>query len=109
MQAHSPAASRGEHTAGPFYSLYLFQDGAEHQKFYYENPNFEDNPYFQLVTQENKNVVLRFLDNFEGFWIEGMEDAPTQEGRIFYQGYDYDRASLDPTDYYYFDANRGGP
>lgn len=105
-KAQSPEDSIGNGQCTVFCRIDGFQEGMKYEEYEYNQVTFEDTPYFQPVTEECIDELLRVLDNFEGFWIEGMDDAPTEEGRIFYQGYDYDRTTLDPADYYYLDTSR---
>ena len=107
---HASSAPRPEQTIGSYQYitdanyLFPFQDGMRYTEYGYTQVSFENNPYFQQVTQEKKEEILAFIENFE-WWVDEFENS-TEDARVqFHAAYGYDRANLSESDFYYIDTD----
>lgn len=95
-----PQASIGNGQCTVYCRVDYFQDGMKYQEYVYTQVSFENNPYFQAVTQQNLNDVLEFVADYEGC-VENLKNYQTAAEVELYTQYAYDCASLSEGDYFY--------
>jgi len=96
----SPQDSIGEYRCEVFCEYAVFQDGTSYAEYVYEAPSFEDNPYFRPVTAEDSQMLLEFVDDFEG-WVNIEADSTNEDARTLWQSYGYDPGMLSENDWFF--------
>ena len=94
-----------EYGSKEVYSYGEFQDYTDFGIFHFDFPITESvskNPYFSQVGQDRDGLVP-YIENFEK-WVEVISEY---EDPKFSEYYTFDRAMLDPGDWYFLDSKYG--
>ena len=92
-------ASLGKTVSEEYYSSGGFQDFTDYGIYQFDNPEIEENVYFQPMTKEDMDTFSNYLEDFEG-WVD-LHDH-TEE---LYLHYDFDSSIVDAGDYFYLYTN----
>lgn len=90
--------SIGDYKEKEFYSSSSFQSYMVYAKYTYEDVDFCDNKYFEIITSDEKSNLLTHLENFEN-WIDVTEDDEISSG------YDFASSIISDDDYLYIYDN----
>lgn len=91
-------SSLGDYNTSEFYSEGEFQDYTDYAKYYYDNVSFENNEFFKIMTDTDREHLLQHIENFEQ-WLDDIEEAnPVSE---LVSSYDFDESVISDDDYLY--------
>ncbi len=96
--------SLGKYDTKQFWTHGGFQDYTDFGIYTYSSVSLVDNPYFSLVTEEDRETLEGFLDDFEN-WIEVFRDGDPRDELVLH--YAFDRSIIDSEDYFYIYAEYG--
>lgn len=71
------------------------QDYTDYAKYYYDDIDFEGNPYFKPISKTDTDILHAHIDDFEK-WLECFDRTSEIVAK-----YDFDRSIIDMQDYLY--------
>ena len=71
------------------------QDYTDYAKYYYDDIDFEGNPYFKPISETDTDILHAHIDDFEK-WLECFDRTSEIVAK-----YDFDRSIIDMQDYLY--------
>lgn len=92
-------ASLGNYRTKELYTEGVFQDFTDYGKYTFEEAHPENSSYFEPLTEDAKQTLCLYLDDFERLIASLRESDP--EGELV-SHYDFDRDMLTPDDYVYW-------
>lgn len=91
-------SSLGHYEFRHVYTSGGFQDYTDFAKYTFSGVDLEDNPYFASVSEEDRDTLLLFIDDFEG-WIETIRRRDPDNEVVV--NYAFDRSIIDTEDCFY--------
>lgn len=90
--------SLGEFSSKEVYTHGDFQDYTDYGKYSYKAVDFTDNTYFRNFTENDREQLANYIDDFEGWVTLFKENDPTDELAV---NYDFDSSIISEEDYLY--------
>ena len=90
--------SLGNYKSKEYFTSVGFQDYTDYAKYVYEDTDFSNNEYFELISRDSENDFKKHVDNFER-WIEAIKESDPKDEVVL--GYDFDSSVISDGDYLY--------
>ncbi|MBR5545243.1 MAG: hypothetical protein IKU66_07190 [Clostridia bacterium] len=83
-----------------YYSSGGWQDYTDYAKYYFENPDIENNEYLTHMTENDIEDLIFYVDIFED-WLDILPNELSSMKLI--KNYDFDKSIISANDYCYID------